>query len=108
MLASAPRLFGAHPVVITGGSMQPSIRRGDVVIVRSAAATALRPGVVITFADPNRPGSLVTHRVHDVRVDGRLVTKGDANRDVDVPTVPLSAVQGRAVRRVPYIGAPVV
>lgn len=108
VLASAPRLLGSHPVVITGGSMQPSLSRGDVVIVRSAGSAPLRPGMVITFADPNRPSTLVTHRVRAVGADGQLVTKGDANRQEDGSPVPLAAVRGRVALRVPFIGAPVV
>jgi signal peptidase I len=108
VLAAAPRLLGAHPVVITGGSMQPAIMRGDVVIVRPAGPSAFRPGAVVTFPDANRPGALVTHRVVEVRDDGMLVTKGDANGDRDAQPVAPSAVRGRAVLRVPFIGTPVV
>jgi signal peptidase len=108
VLAAAPRLLGARSVVVTGGSMQPSVMRGDVVIVLPAGPAAYRPGAVITFDDPNRPGSLVTHRVVEVRADGMLVTKGDHNHDRDAQPVAASAVRGRAVLRVPFIGSPVV
>jgi signal peptidase I len=108
VLAAAPRLLGARSVLVTGGSMQPSVMRGDVVIVQPAGPAAYRPGAVITFDDPNRPGLLVTHRVVEVRADGMLVTKGDHNHDRDARPVAASAVRGRAVLRVPFIGSPVV
>ena len=108
MLATLPCLAGWCPEVITGHSMAPSIERGDLVVVRPDAAGAYRPGVVITFSDPGRPGRLTTHRVVALRPDGRLTTRGDHNRDADPAPVSVGDVRGRVVLRVPWAGRPVV
>lgn len=107
-LTTLPRLAGWQPTVITGHSMEPSIGRGDVVIVRPAPRAAYVPGAVITFVDPNRPNRLITHRVVSIDTDGRLRTRGDNNRDADATPVDPTTVRGRAVLRVPYAGRPVV
>lgn len=107
-LTTLPRLGGWQPTVITGRSMEPAIRRGDVIVVRPAPVAALIPGAVVTFVDPNRPDRLITHRVVAVEPDGRLRTKGDNNHDADPALVDPATVRGRAVLRVPFAGAPVV
>jgi signal peptidase I len=108
LVTTAPRLIGWQPTVITGHSMEPSIERGDVVIVRPVPLSAYVPGVVITFDDATRPGRLVTHRVVAVRSDGALVTKGDNNRDDDPQPLDARRVRGRAVLRLPFAGRAVV
>ena len=108
LLTTVPRAFGWQPTVITGHSMEPSIARGDVVVVRPAPPAAYVPGAVITFSDINRPGHLITHRVIKVNDDGTLVTRGDNNHDNDPQATPVSSVKGRAVLRVPFAGKPVV
>ena len=108
ILTTLPRLAGWQPTVITGHSMEPTIDRGDVIVVRPAPASAFVPGAVITFDDPNRPGRLITHRVVAVRADGRLTTRGDHNHDADPAPVAVAAVHGRAVLRVPFAGRPVM
>lgn len=107
-LTTLPRLGGWQPTVITGHSMEPSIVRGDVIIVRPAPPEAYVRGAVITFVDPNRPGRLITHRVVGVDPDGRLRTKGDNNHDADPTPIDRLSVKGRAVLRIPFAGAPVV
>jgi len=108
LLTTVPRLFGWQPTVITGHSMEPSIERGDVVVVRPAPATVFVPGAVVTFVDINHPGHLITHRIVKVNPDGTLVTKGDHNHDNDPQSLAVANVKGRAVLRVPYVGRPVV
>ena len=108
LVTTLPRIAGWQPTVITGHSMEPSIERGDVVLVRPTPSRAYAPGVVITFDDASRPGRLVTHRVVAVSTDGTLVTKGDNNRDRDPLPVAPQRVRGRAVIRLPFAGRAVV
>ena len=46
------------------------------------------------------------HRLVEVRSDGQLVTKGDANQSRDSSTVGFDAVHGAAFLRIPYAGLP--
>lgn len=102
--ALLPAAFGWRTSVIVSGSMAPLIRAGDIVAFQPVDPERLRPGDVILAADPARPGQLLTHRVAAVRADLSLVTRGDANPDVDATPVPPDAVLGRARLLIPAVG----
>ncbi|WP_433794387.1 signal peptidase I [Actinoplanes sp. CA-252034] len=105
---TVPARFGWSTSVVISGSMSPAVEAGDVVVTSPAAPARLRPGRVIRFHDPHRPGRYVLHRIVRVGGDGRLVTKGDANRVADVTPVPTGTVTGVWRLRVPYLGLPVL
>lgn len=100
-----PLAMGWDRVVLTSGSMMPLIEPGDVVIV-SKVEHPIQPGTVITFKNPNKPGSLITHRVVEVRRDGSYRTKGDANAQADVTPISRDIVVGKGTILVPSIGLP--
>ena len=83
-----PMLAGWTPTVILSGSMEPSLRPGDVVLFDAAGGEAATPGRIVLADDPERPGSLLSHRVRAVNADTSLTTKGDANASTDVAPVP--------------------
>ena len=62
-------------VSVEGGSMEPAISRGDLIVV-GPAPTKVEPGMILVL---RVDGQLVTHRVVEVNPDGTLVTRGDAN-----------------------------
>ncbi len=64
-----------HVVGIEGGSMEPTITRGDLIVV-TPLESAVEPGMILTMGVDGR---VVTHRVIAVMSDGSLVTRGDAN-----------------------------
>ena len=98
--------YGALPngwyrtVVVAGGSMQPALEPGDIVIVTPAPAT-LRPGMVVVLQVADR---LVTHRIVAVRSDGSPITQGDANSVPDDFSGQDVAVFGEVTFRVPLPG----
>jgi signal peptidase len=100
--------FGWSSSVVISGSMSPAVEAGDVVVTSPVAGAAMVPGRVIRFHDPRRPGRYVLHRIAGSTGDGRLVTKGDANRIADVTPVPKGTVTGVWRLRVPYLGLPVL
>jgi signal peptidase I len=104
--AAVPRLvLGWQPTVVTSGSMEPSIRRGDVVSVDPSAGAEITPGAVVVFRDPAAAGT-VLHRVVRIEPDGRLRTKGDANRVADSTPVEPEALGGSGRLLVPLAGVP--
>jgi signal peptidase len=92
--------------VVVSGSMAPQVDVGDVVLTRSVSTAELRPGQVLLFDDPQRPGRLLLHRLVSFDASGRLVTRGDANQSDDSVHVAPSDVRGLARVRVPYVGLP--
>jgi hypothetical protein len=67
---------------VTGGSMWPLIRGGDVVTLRRHSVSDVRLGDVVAFEQPER--RLRVHRVVG-RVGARLLTAGDAALARDEP-----------------------
>ncbi len=106
-----PVLFGWTVTVVVSGSMVPTLRPGDVVVVSPVKAGdvgKLTPGKVILVSDPAHPGQLLSHRLVGFTTEGNLITKGDANAVRDGRPVPPSGVRGVARLRVPWIGTPKV
>lgn len=66
-------------VAVQGGSMEPTISRGDLIVVVPPPAT-IEPGMILTM---RVDGRVITHRVVEVNSDGSLVTRGDANNAND-------------------------
>lgn len=97
-------LAGLHPFVVAGGSMEPAIAKGSLVIVRPAVPAALAIGDVVTF---QHRGRTVTHRVAaiDEQGPGRVfLTKGDANDAPDPEPVAFDDQVGLLVAQVPLAG----
>ena len=106
-----PVLFGCTTTVVVSGSMVPTLRPGDVLVVSPVKAGdvgKLAPGKVILVSDPAHLGQLLSHRLVGFTTDGNLITKGDANAVRDGRPVPPSDVRGVARLRVPWIGTPKV
>lgn len=99
-------LLGYRPLVIRSGSMEPTLRIGDVVLAEQVPAHELRPGDVVT--QPGRGGmESMTHRVVSLRQRGselRVSTLGDANEVGESWTVGTDDLVGRMRWTVPWIG----
>jgi signal peptidase len=92
-------------------SMAPALRAGDLLAVQRIDPAAARPGDIVTFKEPSRPGILLTHRVVSVRRDGgvyHFTTRGDANTGSENWAVKADGTIGRTVVRVPAVGRLVV
>jgi signal peptidase I len=89
--------FGA--TIVRGGSMEPSIAPGDIVVYRRSVRV-VEPGDVVLFEHPEWPHGVV-HRVREVLPDGRLVTRGDANPAVDREPLDRRRIRGVAAFIVP-------
>ncbi len=99
---------GWSPVVVTGGSMAPSVRVGDVLFVEEPTDELIGQQSVITYDDRER-GELVTHRVFEVDVEnGTYTTKGDANVEPDSGPIHHSDVVGVGRLLIPFLGLPIV
>ena len=106
--------FGtAHPLqAVSGHSMRPTLRTGDLVVIRAVSAWRLRVGEIVAVHVPvadqityHYPPEIV-HRISALYVDGTSLTvqtKGDS-QGPDPFVVPASAVTGRMLFDVPYAG----
>jgi signal peptidase I len=97
--------LGGKLVAISGGSMEPAIRLGSLVLEMPVKADELRVGDVVTISTGS--GQLVTHRIVRLATIGPVAyaeTKGDANASPDPVVTPLTSVRGRMVAAVPFAG----
>jgi len=97
-------LFGVRPTIVSGVSMNPMLQAGDLVLTVDVAPEEVAVGDIIRF----RSGEVdILHRVVEIRNAGGLefITRGDAN-NVNDPSLPASAVEGRVVRILPGLGWP--
>jgi signal peptidase I len=100
-----PLAFGARPLTVLSGSMEPTLAAGDVVVVKRVGPDEVGVGDVVTYRAPG--GELVTHRVRSVRRRGarfELVTKGDANNASERWTLERDGELSRSLYRVPLAG----
>lgn len=97
MRNALPMPFGVGSAVVLSGSMEPTLRVNDLVLVKAAEDYAVDD--VVVYQSGN---DLIIHRI--VEKDGEtFVTQGDANNTADSP-IGLSAIKGRMILSVPYIG----
>jgi signal peptidase I len=105
--AAAAQALGYRLLIVRSGSMTPTMRVGDAVLTRSVPATSVKPGNIVTFADPALANQRVTHRVTSVRRDGSnlaFVTRGDANHTSESWTVPVDGRLGKEIVDIPSFG----
>jgi signal peptidase I len=98
-------LTGRQLFIIGGGSMEPSIPIGSLVVVSPIGEMTVAAGDVVTVRADN--GVVVTHRVSRVLdlPEGRsFEMKGDANQAADGGVVPSRAIVGAATHYVPLAG----
>lgn len=94
-------------IAIASGSMEPTLTRGDLVVVQHATPSELAVGDIIAFSVSCLPSPTV-HRIVSVQLTGpgapTYQTKGDANPSPDPCTVPYSDVIGKVVATAPILG----
>jgi signal peptidase len=101
----AIRLLGMGTYVVTGGSMEPMIQKGSLVIVEPVQPSLIRRGDIITF---DHYDQVTTHRVIaiDATQPANLVftTKGDANEVADPEGIHFPGKVGLYRASLPLVG----
>lgn len=97
-------LFGFKAYIITTDSMQPSINKEDVVVVKKEEEDKINVGDVITF---NQNGKVITHRITNIEEqEGKKIytTKGDNNNLEDKEKIDYSVIEGKNILVIPKLG----
>lgn len=105
ILALIAPIGGNKALIVRSGSMEPAIKTGDLILVKPQATYKI--GDVISFSDPQKPKTTVTHRIADIQQqDGKTFykTKGDANEEADFNLVPAKNVIGAADHSISGVG----
>lgn len=105
-----PAVTGGPTFVVGGGSMEPTIPIGSVIIDVPATPDDVHVGNIVSIKVGTQQ-AVFTHRIvrKVVREDGSLwiETRGDANPTPDPSIIPATTIIGRAGTWVPYLGYPV-
>lgn len=105
VLLAGVRLIGLTPYTVLSGSMEPAYHVGSIIYVKDVEPQELKLGDPVTFYLSGK--TIATHRIVEVINEGTpqlsFRTKGDANETVD-GAIPASAVIGKPVFTVPYLG----
>lgn len=86
---------------VRSGSMSPTLKVGDVILVGPPPAT-FQEGMIVSFQSGDQ--ELTTHRIVGIMEGNYLQTKGDANEGPDANLVPLDKVKKAFIFRIPYLG----
>ena len=97
---------------VQSGSMSGTFEKGDIIVSKQIDGEEIKEGDVISFwyHDPQADQIIVvTHRVIELRDDGKIVTQGDvANKANSVDKIEVIS-KGDAISRysfkIPYVGA---
>lgn len=102
-------VFNHTFLVVSSGSMEPSIKIGSLIVVRSIQPSQLKKNDVITFKNPKKVNELVTHRINKITTNKKgsyqFTTKGDANNTIDLWEISSKGVVGKTVYVVPKLGS---
>lgn len=93
-----PQLFGYAQLVVLSGSMDPTLKVGDLVIIHDEKE--YQELDIITFRTETAP---TTHRIVETKDTG-FITKGDANNVEDEGIVTKNQIYGRVVMVIPRVG----
>jgi signal peptidase len=106
VILASPSSFNHYKVlVVQSGSMEPAIKTGSVVII--SPEPDYKVGDIVTYRKNGFENKTVTHRIVGMKVaDDKTTytTQGDANNGADMKNVDKSAIVGKVLLSVPYIG----
>lgn len=101
---NTPSFYIYKAYVITTNSMEPELKKDDVVVIKKAKADNLKQGDIITF---KQNGETITHRIVQIDdiEDGKLyITKGDNNNVQDEQGLRFDQIEGKLVIKIPQLG----
>ena len=107
-VVAGPRFLPYQALIVRSGSMTPTLPIGSVVFYHREAASAVKKGQIILFAEPGTE-TRITHRVYRIlqTPSGEFFqTKGDANALPDPWRVRAAGTGWVESFDIPYLGYP--
>ena len=101
VLVRLPEAMHLESYAVVSGSMAPAIPKGAMVFVDTQKKEP-RTGAVMTYRQNG--GMIVTHRVYEIKEDGSVLMKGDANNVPDLCAAAQEELIGTVTGMVPLLG----
>ena len=91
--------------LITTNSMEPELKKDDIIIIKKCKEEELKVGDIVTF---KRDGEVITHRIVEIDKNDntgiQYITKGDNNNVADDEYITFEDIEGLEILRIPYLG----
>lgn len=100
-----PDLLGYKAMIVLSGSMEPTIMKGDLIIVKNVDSKELKTKDIIAFRNADK--TITSHRITNIdTINGKLYfkTKGDNNNTMDEGVVDSKDIEGMYISRIPELG----
>jgi signal peptidase I len=107
LVSIGPKFLPYQMFFVRSGSMHPVFDTGDMVVLTKVDASDLKKGDIITFDRPDKPGTLVTHRIIGISTNASgkaFQTKGDFNDSADPWQVPATGTGWKYKAHIPKLG----
>ena len=101
-----PTIMGYKFYSVLTGSMEPTIKVGDLVMVKETEPELIKVGDVITFSSESS-SNVTTHRVVEIlnkNNEIKYVTQGDANNTTDPLPIKSNQLIGKVNKVIPTVG----
>ena len=97
-----PSFYIYKAYIISTESMQPTLKKGDVIVIKKVDKKDLRIDDIITF---KVKGEVITHRIVEIdEVNGTYKTKGDNNNIIDDVNLLFEDIEGKEIIKIPHLG----
>lgn len=99
-----PDFFGFKTYEIVSRSMEHTINKNDIIVVKKVDKNEINENDIISFDNGNE---IITHRIVDIEnINGQTLytTKGDNNRFVDDEKISFEQIEGKYVFKLSKLG----
>lgn len=100
-----PDFWGYKSLVIVSGSMEPTIKKQDAILVKKIPEEEIKVNDIISFTTKNQIN--VTHRVIEIQEENgikKYTTKGDNNNTEDKEKITYEQIEGKYQFRINQFG----
>lgn len=95
-------LIGYKVFSISSNSMQPNIKKGDLIIVDTNSKISNND--IITYKPTSTSSEFVTHRIKEFLPNNKIQTKGDNNSIADPYQIEPKNIEGKVISKISHLG----
>jgi signal peptidase I len=101
-----PSFYVYEAYMIDTTSMEPTLNKNDVIIIKKCKEENLKKGDIITY---KINGEIITHRIveivqEEITGTNQYITKGDNNNVEDEDYILFSEIEGKMIIKIPGLG----